>query len=188
MSTQTNYYMSPEEYLEIERKAEYKSEYSDGVMYVKAGGSERHNLIATNIIGILHRQLLESPCKVYNSDMKVRIFTAKKYCYPDVSVVCGETRFDDEYQDTILNPILIVEVLSDATAGYDRGGKFQAYKQLASFREYILVSQEQYLIEQYVRQGDHSWLYTDVSGLEGLLHLPSIGCSLALRDVYAKTT
>jgi Uma2 family endonuclease len=186
MSTQLNYYLSPEEYLKIEREAEYKSEYADGKMYAMAGGSERHNLIATNITGLLHHQLIESPCKVYNSDMKVRIFTAKKYVYPDVSVVCGETKFDDEYEDAILNPILIVEVLSETTAGYDRGRKFQAYKQLGSLKEYVLVSQDEYLIEQYVRQDGHSWLYTDVSGLESNIYLPSLAGTLALKDVYAK--
>jgi len=188
MSTQRNYYLSPEEYLQIERRAESKSEYSDGVMYAMAGGSERHNLIATNVTGLLHYQLIESPCKVYNSDMKVRVYTAKKYVYPDVSVVCGETKFDDEYRDVILNPVLIVEVLSDSTSAHDRGAKFQAYKRLDSFKEYILVSQEEPLIEQYVKQSDHNWMYTDVSGLESNLYLPTVQCTLALKDVYAKTT
>lgn len=188
MSTQLNYYLSPEEYLQIERKAEHKSEYSDGGMYGMAGGSEKHNLIATNVTGLLHHQLIESPCKVYNSDMKVRVYTAKKYVYPDASVVCGETKFDDEYRDVILNPILIVEVLSDSTAAYDRGGKFQAYKRLDSFKEYILVSQEECLVEQYVRKSAHQWIYTDASGLESSIYLSTIECTLALRDVYAKTS
>src|SRR5437763_4654499 len=120
MSSLPNYYLSAEEYLAIERKAEYKSEYVDGVMYAMAGSSERHNLIAGNIITDLNIQLRTIPCKVYPSDLKVRVPDSRKFFYPDVSVVCGETKFADDERDVILNPVLIVEVLSESTAAFDR--------------------------------------------------------------------
>ncbi|MEJ7710844.1 MAG: Uma2 family endonuclease [Pyrinomonadaceae bacterium] len=188
MSSQPNIYMSPKEYLALERTADFKSEYFDGEIFALAGGSENHNLIATNITGLIHYHLRRGLCKVFNSDMKVRIFTAKKYVYPDATVVCGERKFDDEYKDAVLNPVLLVEVLSDSTAAYDRGGKFQAYKQLESFKEYILVSQDEYVIEQYVRKDEHNWSYTDAVGKESSIYSPTIDCTLSLSDVYEKTT
>src|ERR1044072_3066163 len=113
MSSLPQYYLSPEEYLAIERKAEYKSEYIDGVMYAMAGGSERHNIIVANLIISIGLQLRDRPCRVYPSDLKVRVPNSKKFFYPDVSAECGETKYDDEHKDIVLNPVLIVEVLSD---------------------------------------------------------------------------
>lgn len=188
MSTQPFYYITPEEYLAIERKAEFKSEYIDGMMYAMAGGSERHNLIAANVIIEIGVQLRSRPCRVYPSDLKVRVPTSTKFLYPDVSVVCGETQFADDQKDVVLNPILIVEVLSESTAGFDRGKKFLAYQQIASLQEYLLVSQDEFLLEHYLRQDTDHWLYTKVSGLEGKMILPSIGCELALNAVYDKVT
>src|SRR5205085_5153555 len=152
MSSLPNYYLSAEEYLAIERKAEYKSEYVDGVMYAMAGSSERHNLIAGNIITELNIQLRTTPCKVYPSDLKVRVPDSRKFFYPDVSVVCGETKFADDERDVILNPVLIVEVLSESTAAFDRGKKFQSYQQIESLQEYLLVAQDEYVLEHYLRQ------------------------------------
>jgi Uma2 family endonuclease len=185
MSSISNSYISPEEYLALERKAEYKSEYIDGQIFAMAGGSERHNLIVANIIAGLHSQLMGSPCRVYPSDLKVRARKPRFFFYPDVSVVCGETKFHDEQRDVVLNPVVIFEVLSEATAAYDRFRKFQDYQQLDTLSEYILVSQDEPLVEQYVRQENGSWIYTSLSELDSSLVLPSIRCKLELRFIYS---
>jgi len=188
MSSLPDSYLTPEEYLAIERRAEYKSEYVDGVMYAMAGGSERHNLIAANLITAIGVQLRERPCRVYPSDLKVRVPNSRRFFYPDVSIVCGETQFADDEQDVVLNPIVVVEVLSESTAAFDRGKKFQSYQQIESLREYLLVSQDEYVVEHFLRQDDGHWLYTKAGGLEEAIALPAVKCRLALRDVYNKTT
>ncbi|MDQ3687946.1 MAG: Uma2 family endonuclease [Acidobacteriota bacterium] len=188
MSSLPNYYLSPEEYLAIERQAEHKSEYVDGVIYAMAGGSGRHNLIAGNIITELNIQLRKAPCRVYPSDLKVRVPESRKFFYPDVSVVCGETEFADDERDVILNPVLVVEVLSESTAAFDRGKKFQSYQQIESLQEYLLVAQDEYVVEHYLRQENGHWLYTKVTGLEEAILLPALKCQLPLRDIYSKMT
>ena len=188
MSSLPSYYLSPEEYLAIERSAELKSEYLDGIMYAMAGGSERHNLIAANVIIALGTRLRNSPCRVYPRDLKVRVPNSTKFFYPDVSVICGETEFADGERDVILNPVLVVEVLSESTVAYDRGKKFLSYQQIVSLQEYILVSQDEYIVERYLRQDKEAWLYTKASGLEKSITLPSIECEIALSDIYNKAT
>jgi Uma2 family endonuclease len=188
MASVPNYYLTPEEYLALERKAEFKSEYMDGVVYAFAGASPRHNLIVANIITTLGVQLKSRPCKVYPSDLKVGVTSSRRFFYPDVSVVCGDDEFADEEQDVILNPTLIVEVSSETTAAFDRGKKFLSYQQIGSLQEYLLVSQDEVLVEGYARQGDDTWLYTKVAGLERSLMLPSVNCELALKDIYDKAT
>lgn len=188
MSTQPNIYLSPEEYLALERQADYKSEYFDGVVYALAGASERHNLITLNAATDLVFQLRGRPCRAYSNDMKVRLPDSRKFFYPDVVVVCGQPQFHDERTDAILNPLLIIEVLSESTEAFDRGGKFQAYQRLESLQEYILISQNRPLIEQYVRQSEEVWKYTAAIGLESSLSLPSIECTLNLSTVYDKVT
>ncbi len=188
MASLPEFYLSPEEYLAIERRAEFKSEYIDGIVYAMAGSSERHNLITGNIITELNIQLREAPCRVYPSDLKVRVPDSKRFFYPDVSVVCGETGFADEERDIILNPQLIVEVLSESTAAFDRGKKFQSYQQIESLQEYLLVAQDEYLAEHFLRQDSGHWLYTKVSGLEESIVLPTIHCQLRLIDIYNKAT
>lgn len=188
MSSIPNTYLSPEEYLALERKAEYKSEYLDGEIFAMAGGSERHNLIVANIIAGLHSQLFGTPCRVYPSDLKVRAAKPRFFFYPDVSVVCGETKFHDERQDIVLNPVVIFEILSEATAAFDRGKKFQDYQQLDTLSEYVLVSQDDVLVEYYVRQENDSWIYKKLSGLDATLMLPSIKCQLELSFIYNNAT
>ena len=188
MSSLPSYYLSPEEYLAIERRAEYKSEYVDGVMYAMAGGSERHNLIVGNLITELNVQLRNSPCRVYPSDLKVRVPNSKRFFYPDVSVVCDETQFADDERDVVLNPVVVVEVLSESTAAFDRGKKFQSYQQIESLQEYMLVSQDEHLVEHYLRQDDGHWLYTKVGGLDEAIALPTIKCRLVLSNIYSKAT
>jgi Uma2 family endonuclease len=183
-----NYYLSPEEYLALERKAEFKSEYMDGVVYAFVGGSPRHNLIVANIIITLGGQLKGRPCRVYPSDLKVRTPNSTRFFYPDVSVVCGDDEIADDEQNVILNPTMIVEVSSESTAAFDRGKKFLSYQQIGSLQEYLLVSQDELLVEGYARQGNATWLYTKVTGLEGTLTLPSVNCELPLKDIYDKAT
>jgi Uma2 family endonuclease len=188
MSSLPDHYLSPEEYLTLERRAEFKSEYVDGVMYAMAGDSERLNLIAANIIAAIGSQLRDLPCRVYPSDLKVRVPNSRRFFYPDVSIVCGETQFADDEKDVVLNPVVVVEVLSESTAAFDRGKKFQSYQQIESLREYLLVSQDEYVVEHFLRQNDGHWLYTKAGGLEEALALPTVKCQLALRDVYSKVT
>jgi Uma2 family endonuclease len=188
MSSQPNYYLSPEEYLTIERSAECKSEYADGVMYAMAGGSQQHNLITGNLVTELNNHLRKAPCEVYPSDMKVRLPDTRKFFYPDVSVVCGEVQFADGSRDIILNPLLIIEVLSESTAGFDRGKKFQFYQQIESLQEYLLVAQDEYIVEHYTRQAGEHWLYAKVSGSDGAIELTSINCQLMMENVYNKVT
>jgi Uma2 family endonuclease len=187
MSSLPSYYLSPEEYLAIERQAEYKSEYVDGVIYALAGSSKRHNLISGNTITELNICLGKTPREVYPSDMKVRVPNSRRFFYPDVSVVCDESRFADDERDVLLNPILIVEILSESTAAFDRGKKFQSYQQIESLQEYLLVSQDEHIVEHFLRQEHDHWLYTKTSGLEEVIDLPNVKCQLALRDIYAKT-
>jgi Uma2 family endonuclease len=186
MSTQRQEYLTPEEYLAIERWAEDKSEYVDGVMHAMSGASFKHNVIVANVVAEVGQQLKGRPYRALPSDIKVRMPDSLRLFYPDVSVVCGEPQFHDERSDVILNPVLIVEVLSESTAAFDRGEKFQAYQQLDSLHEYLLISQDKIFVEQYVRQSREKWTYMATVGLESSLALPSVECTLSLKAVYDK--
>jgi Uma2 family endonuclease len=188
MSSQPKTYLTPEEYLALERQAEYKNEYFAGEIYAMVGASRKHNLIAANIIMLLAQQLKGKPCEVYPSNMRVKAPGTDSYTYPDVVVACGDPEFEDEYVDTLLNPILIVEILSRSTASYDRIKKFGYYRTIESLSEYLLVAQDEYKVEQYTKQADGRWLLSDIRSLEGLVELSSVGCMLALRDVYDKVS
>lgn len=178
--------LTPEEYIAIERSSEFKSEYFAGETFAMAGGSRRHNLVAGNINRILGTQLLERDCNVYNSDLRVKISSVGKYTYPDASVACAEEQFEDEDEDTLLNPIVIIEVLSKSTEAYDRGKKWEHYQRLDSLCDYLLVSQTPYRVEQFTRQRGGSWNYTEYVGESEVIDIKSIGCTLLLRDIYAK--
>src|SRR5262245_11990373 len=186
MALQPQAWLSPVEYLTIERQAACKSEYVAGEMYAMAGASRRHNLIVANIIRILGNQLLESPCNVYPSDMRLKIPRTGRYTYPDVVIACAEEQFEDEHRDTLLNPVVIIEVLSDSTEAYDRGKKFEEYQRIASLAEYVLIAQDRYSVERYVRQDQRTWIYSVFQNLEDVVPLSTIECQLILQDVYAK--
>lgn len=187
MSARPDYkYLTPEEYLAIERKAEYKSEYIDGMMYAMAGGSPEHNSISGNVHTLINVQLWDGPCRVFNSDMKVRVPSTRKFHYPDVSVVCDEPQFADDERDVLLNPILLVEVSSKGTAKYDRNEKFNYYQEIESFREYLLVAQDKPVVERFVKQADGRWIGTKIEGLDKSIELVTINCRFALKDIYAK--
>jgi Uma2 family endonuclease len=173
------------EYLEIERRAEFKSEFLDGEIFAMSGGASSHSLIKYNLIRALGNQLEGSPCVVYDSDMRIKVQEAGLYMYPDVSVVCGGKQVEDEHDDVLLNPIVIVEVLSDSTGAYDRGRKFEMYRQIPSLREFLLVNQYKPHIEQFIRQDSGEWLLRDVAGLESKLSLPSVGIAIAMASVYS---
>jgi Uma2 family endonuclease len=179
-------FITEEEYLAIERKAEFKSEYFQGEMFAMAGALKPHNLIASNVIRVLGNQLLERDCNVYPSDMRVKIKKIGKYTYPDVAVTCGKEIFEDDYVDTLLNPIVIFEILSHSTEARDRGEKFQHYQFIESLMEYILIAQDTVRVEQYVRQNDRTWMYSQYQNLEDLVKLESINCELSLKEVYVK--
>ncbi len=184
MSLQPKVSLTPEEYLAIERKAEYKSEYFNGEMFAMAGASERHVLIVTNIVAELREQLRRKPCRVYSTDLRVRVSPTGLYTYPDVVVVCGPPQFADADRDMVLNPTLIVEVLSESTKDYDRGDKFEQYRSLASFCEYVLVAQDRCHVEHFVRQSDNRWLLSETNNIEDTIQLSSIDCRLALTEEY----
>jgi len=186
MSIQPTTSFSPEEYLAIERKSEFRSEYVNGEIAAMTGASRKHNLIVANLIGELRQQLKNKPCELYTNDMRVKIQAANVYTYPDVVVVCGEPKFEDIFVDTLLNPTLIIEVLSDSTETYDRGKKFAYYRTLESFTEYLLVTQNEYRIEQYTKQEDRRWLLSEARSLDEIVELGSIQCVLALKEVYDK--
>ena len=173
-----------EEYLAMERSSlEGKCEFVDGQIFAMVGASREHNLIGVNIASELRTQLKDRPCETYANDMRVKAAEAKGYHYPDIVVVCGKPEFEDGHLDTLLNPTVLVEILSPSTEAYDRGGKFAAYRKIQSLHEYLLVSQAEPFIERYVRQGE-AWVLTETAGLEGLVNLDSIGCVLAMNEVY----
>lgn len=186
MPAQSKSYLTPEQYLTLERTAAYKSEYLRGEVFAMAGASPTHVLIVSNIVAALHGQLRRRPCNVYAADLRVKVHASGLYTYPDVIVVCGTLQFDDSQQDTLLNPTFIVEVLSESTKDYDRGGKFAQYRKIPSFAEYVLVAQDECHVEHFVKQAPGGWLLSETNQLEDTLTLPSIECTLLLRDIYEK--
>lgn len=186
MTTQTQPRITPEEYLALERKAQYKSEYLNGEILAMFGASREHNLISVNVSGELRAQLKQRPCEVYSSDMRVQVRPTGLYTYPDVVGVCGEPRFADAELDTLLNPTLIVEVLSPSTEDYDRGTKFEHYRTLTSLQEYVLVAQDRCHVVHYTRQADNTWVLSETTRKDDQILLPSIACNLSLTEVYAR--
>lgn len=178
-------YFSPEEYLAFERGTDARHEYLDGHVYAMAGESIEHSRICVNVAGELRARLKGSPCEVLSPNMKVVTSPTGLFSYPDVVVLCGEPRFYDERRDILTNPTVVFEVLSPSTEAYDRGEKFLRYRtQIATLREYVLVSQHRPLVEHYVRQPDGSWSYSSASDLSEVIDMPSIGCRLPLSEVY----
>jgi Uma2 family endonuclease len=172
--------------LAIERKAEYKSEFFRGEMFAMAGASREHTLVAGNMLTALNNQLSGRDCEVYGNDMRVKVSPTGLYTYPDVSVVCGKPQFEDASVDTLLNPKVIVEVLSESTEGYDRGKKFEHYRNVSSLAEYVLIAQDTPHVEVHTRQSDGRWLMWETNDLAHVARLQSIDCSLKLSDIYAR--
>jgi Uma2 family endonuclease len=178
--------VSPEEYLEIDRQAERRSEYYDGEMFTMPGANQAHSQAVVSVASELHRQFRSRPCCVYLCDMRVRVNPTRLYAYPDVVAVCGEPCFLDDQTDTLLNPGLLVEVLSPSTEAYDRGRKFEQYKTLESLREYLLVASDRMHVDLYTRQPDGRWLLTSADKPEDSLALEAVDAQLTLADLYEK--
>ena len=186
MASQPKPRYSVEEYLEIERAAEFKSEYIDGYIVAMSGASEPHNLIVTNVVSELRGQLKARDCRVYFSDMRIDVREQGLFAYPDVVVVCGDPELSDSKLDNLRNPVVIIEVLSKSTESYDRGVKFMKYRRIESLQEYLLVSQDTPLVERYVRQPNDHWLMSEALGLDAVVHMSSIDCDLKLVEAYDK--
>jgi Uma2 family endonuclease len=194
MSTQPRNFLTPEEYLEIERKAEFRSEYYNGEMFPMdraepettdmAGAREVHSSIIWNFGGELRAEFKSGPCRGYSHDMRVRVSATGLYTYPDIVVVCGERQFLDERHDTVLNPTLIVEVLSPSTEAYDRGWKFEHYRSLSSLKCYVLVATDRIHVDCYTRQPGDQWLLTSGGKPEETITLEAINCQIKLADLY----
>ena len=186
MPVQPKVQITPAQYLVAERQASFKSEYFAGEVFAMAGASYAHNLIVANVVAELRQQLKKQTCTVVPSDLRLWVESAEHYLYPDVTVVCGEPRFTDEHIDTLVNPRLIVEVLSKSTKDFDRGEKFTMYRTLPSFAEYILFAQDHHHIEHFARRTDGRWLLTDIDRLTDSISLVSIEGRLALAEIYDK--
>jgi Uma2 family endonuclease len=185
MSAQPAYSLSEEAYLQGERESRLKHEFYAGRAYAMAGASEQHNLIAMNIATLLRTHLRGSGCRAYPSDMRLKVMQTGLNTYPDFSIVCGESLFTDTARrDTLLNPIVLIEILSPSTESYDRGDKFHHYRTIATLHEYILVAQNKFHVERFVRQQGNEWLFSDCVGSEAVLSITAIQPSFALADVY----
>ena len=176
-------HLSPAAYLAWERKAAFRNEYLNGVIRAMSGASEAHNLITMNTSTGLYNQLIGRECRVYAGAMRVGVDASGAYLYPDVVVVCGPPRFEDDVFDTLLNPAVVIEVLSPSTEARDRGEKFAQYRQLESLHEYILISQERIHVEHYLRQGTQ-WLLTEFRDSDDALPIVAADCELPLQHIY----
>jgi Uma2 family endonuclease len=175
------------EYLAFERSSEQKHEFLNGEIFAMAGAKENHNLIVTNVIATLHSQVRKRPCRVYPTDMRIKSTATGLHTYPDVVVVFDTPQFEYVERDTLLNPTVIIEVLSPSKEAYERGEKFQNHRTIKSVQECVLISQDNLLLEHYIRQQNH-WLVNFPDTLGAVITLPSIDCTLVLSDVYEKVT
>lgn len=184
MSSAASPLVTPEEYLELERAAETKSEYHDGEIVAMSGGTGPHSLLAMNLGSELRQRLKGRPCLVFNSDMKVWIGVRRHFFYPDLSGLCGQPLYHDEMHDVLVNPSFVVEVLSPKTEAYDRGKKLARYMALPSLVEIALVSQEDLRVDKYTRQPDGIWRFDVLSGNDAVARFESVDCNVPLRDFY----
>jgi Uma2 family endonuclease len=176
---------TPEEYLALERNAEFKSEYIDGrIIAMTPGAARPHILVVSALVREIDPRTLDRSCEVYSNDMRVKVSASGDYVYPDVVVAC-DPQFEDEAFDTLLNPVLIIEVLSDSTERHDRGVKFSLYRRIESLQEYVLLSQKEMLAERYVRRGDF-WQFSSIDGLDAALELASIDVQIPLERIYSQ--
>jgi len=184
MSAVPQQYLSLDEYFRLEETSEIKHEYYRGTSYNMTGASEAHNLIVANIIGQLNPQLIDKPCRVYPSDLRLKVEAAELYTYPDAIVICGPSQYADGRKDTVTNPTLLIEVLSPGTENYDRGAKFQNYRMIDTLHDYLMIAQDGVHVEHYIRQDNHAWLLRDFTDVSQVIDLPTICCSLALDAIY----
>jgi Uma2 family endonuclease len=178
--------ITPEEYLQFERQSETKHEYFDGEIFAMAGASRRHCKISANLMRIIGNKLYKTKCSVYANDFRVKIKETGLYTYPDLIVTCGKEILEDQVKDTLLNPLIIIEILSPSTEKYDRGKKFAHYRQIENLQNYVLISQEEPNIEVFQRQPNEQWLFSEKNGLENSIEIPAIDYLLPLVEVYDK--
>jgi len=186
MSKQQKARFTVAEYLSMDRDASDKHEFAFGEIYAMGGASARHVEIVGNIVSELRNHLRQRPCRVYSTDLRLCVDADHRYTYPDVVVVCGQPQFLDDRLDTLLNPDLIVEVLSESTRNYDRGDKFQQYRGIPSFREYLLVDQAKAHVERYSKQQDGTWSLWETDSSDHVVHLESIAVTLPVSEIYLK--
>ena len=179
---------TPAEYLAMETVADTKSEYYNGEIFAMSGGTTDHSRVAVNLTTALGTQLAPTPCRGFNSDMRLNVARSSLYTYPDVMVICGKIELVKRRNDTVTNPVLIVEVLSESTRDYDRGAKFNFYKQIPSLQEYVMVESARPHVECYRRTGDDKWLVEIHDDLDATLKLESIACEISLRQIYNKVS
>jgi Uma2 family endonuclease len=176
--------LTEEQYLHLEREAETKSEFHDGQMFAMAGGSPNHSALANRMGSLLDRQMPPG-CRTFNSDLRIKVPAAGLYTYADCSVICGDLQYANGQRDVVLNPLLIAEVLSPSTEGYDRGKKFEIYRTIPSFREYLIVHQDRPRVEHYSRQDDNSWLLRDHEGPGAVPTIARLNIQILLADLYS---
>jgi Uma2 family endonuclease len=186
MSAQPHFFLTANDYLAWERQQETRHEYLEGQIFAMTGASRAHNMLCANILASLHGQLRGKPCEIYVNDMRVKVSETGMYTYPDLVAACGEPRFEDQAVDTLLNPVLIIEVLSDSTERYDRGAKFTHYRSVESLKEYLLVSQNECRVEHYVRQPGNHWLLTEYQEGQDRIDLDSLGSHVTLAEIYER--
>lgn len=178
--------ITPEEYLQVERQSETKHEYFDGEIFAMAGASRKHCKISANLIYSFMGRFKGTSCNVYSNDFRVKIKKTGLYTYPDVIITCGKEILEDQVKDTLLNPLILIEILSPSTESYDRGKKFSHYRQIESLQNYVLVSQDEPHIELFERQINHQWILSEKVGLENSIEIPAINYLLPLVEVYDK--
>lgn len=183
-TNQKNKKYTPQEYLELERKAEHKSEFFKGEIFAMSGATRQHNVISGNLYALLHQKLKSRGCRPYGSDLRVHIPVNSLYTYPDISVVCGKEEFLDNELDTLLNPAFICEVLSASTADYDTGGKFTLYRSIESLKEYWVLSSLEYRLQKFVRQSNNSWLMSETLMVNETVLIETLSIEVPLEEVY----
>lgn len=179
---------TPAEYLAMEEVADYKSEFFNGEIFAMSGGTPDHSSVAVNVTAALNTALATRPCRVFNSDMRLQVERAGLYTYPDVMVICGKIELAKRRNDTVVNPLLIIEVLSESTHDYDRGPKFNFYKQIPTLQEYVVIESENPRVEYYRRSADDQWLVEMIDDIGATLKLASVACEIALREIYRKVS
>ena len=176
--------MAPKEYLEFDRASDIKHEYFNGQIFAMTGAKKNHNLINTSLTANLVNRIGNSTCRVFSNDMRVKIESESGYAYPDIAVACGNLEFEDDQLDTLTNPIVIMEILSDATEAYDRGDKFAYYRAIPTLQEYILVSQNKCRVEQFIRKEGGMWGMFHYENRGQIIKIESIDCAVPLSDIY----
>lgn len=186
MKPQEKHYYTPEEYLSMEENAEYRSEYYDGEIFAMAGASLNHNTIAGNIFSVLNTRFRKKPCRAFINDMRLLISSHELYTYPDIMVICGTMEFIEGRDDTVTNPQLIIEVLSESTKNYDRGEKFEFYRSLSSLKEYILIDQYKIHVEQFWKNEDGLWVLREYNERGETLNFTSVEIPIDVDIIYNK--